>query len=613
MSKLFLAKDLQLPLEAVTQTFGILAVKGAGKTNTGVVMSEELMERGQKVVVADPTGVWWGLRSTFDGDKAGFPVVIFGGDKGDLPLHEEDGEMVATSIVNGKFSAILDFSNLRKGQQTRFMTAFAEALYFKQAKDRQPVHFMVDEADAFAPQRPMKGEERMLGALEDIVRRGRSRGIGCTMISQRPAVLNKNVLTQIEVLIVLRIIGPQDSDAIDDWLKLNVATDIRKGMLESLAGLQMGEAWIWSPSWLQMFKRVQIRRRATFDSSATPKVMASKPKIVTKAEIDLDALGAEIAKAREKAKETDPKHLKGEIHRLKTQVGQLTADALKLQAKPLEQTIPGDVIGTLQSCATHMGDVVACARSIHDASEKVWNLISQLHDSCTSMVKKYKLKPGKLGDFGKFTVPALKGGYKFPELPSNAELGKRDNFPGREKLEPVLDATKAAIAAETLAETEINLKKGERRILEILVQGHPIRRTRSALGTLAGFTPSGGTFLSYLSTLRTNHLMEEDRDGAFATELGMAFIGTDHQPAPTSSAEVQRMWTDKLKLGEANMLKALISVYPDSLTRDQLAERVEMEPSGGTFLSYLSTLRTNHLLEEDKRAGSLTASESLFI
>jgi hypothetical protein len=490
---------------------------------------------------------------------------------------------------------------------------FAETLYHKQAKDRQPVHFMVDEADAFAPQRPMKGEERMLGALEDIVRRGRSRGIGCTMISQRPAVLNKNVLTQIEVLIVLRIIASARFRRDRGLADTQLAPDVRKDMLASLAGLQMGEAWMWSPSWLQIFKRVQIRRRATFDSSATPKVMASKPKIVTKAEIDLDALGAEIAKAREKAKAEDPKHLKVEIQRLKKELVQLTAEAQKLQARPPEQTIPSDVIGTLQACAMHMGSVVTCARDIHDASEKVWNLISQLNDSCTSMVRKYKLKPGKLGDFKKITIPAFTKPNPFPALPPNSELGRPDNFPGRAKLEPVLDATKAAIAAETLAETAITLKKGERRILEILVQCHPVRRTRASLGTLAGFTPSGGTYLSYLSTLRTNNLIEEDTEGVFATELGIAFIGPDRMPAPSTSEEVQRMWMNKLKAGEANMLGTLIEVYPESMTRGQLAGRVGMEVSGGTFLSYLSTLRTNRLLEEDKRAGSLIASESLFI
>jgi len=64
----------------------------------------------------------------------------------------------------------------------------------------------MDEADAIAPQWPMRGEKRMLGAVEDLVRRGGQRGIGVVMLRQRAAVLNKNVLTQIGILIVLRTI-----------------------------------------------------------------------------------------------------------------------------------------------------------------------------------------------------------------------------------------------------------------------------------------------------------------------------------------------------------------------------------------------------------------------
>ena len=34
--------------------------------------------------------------------------------------------------------------------------------------------------------------------MEDLVRRGRARGLGITLITQRPAVLNKDVLTQVD-------------------------------------------------------------------------------------------------------------------------------------------------------------------------------------------------------------------------------------------------------------------------------------------------------------------------------------------------------------------------------------------------------------------------------
>ena len=46
-----------LPLEAVTQTFAILGIRGSGKTNSGVDMAEEMLKVGQQIVVLDPVDV----------------------------------------------------------------------------------------------------------------------------------------------------------------------------------------------------------------------------------------------------------------------------------------------------------------------------------------------------------------------------------------------------------------------------------------------------------------------------------------------------------------------------------------------------------------------------
>ncbi len=52
------------------------------------------------------------------------------------------------------------------------MTDFAERLYHR---NRDPLHLVLDEADTFAPQRTDPGGQRLLGAIEDLVRRGRAR------------------------------------------------------------------------------------------------------------------------------------------------------------------------------------------------------------------------------------------------------------------------------------------------------------------------------------------------------------------------------------------------------------------------------------------------------
>jgi len=55
---LTLGPGLVLPVEAVTETFAILAKRGAGKTYTAAVLVEEMMSAGLPVVIIDPVGVW---------------------------------------------------------------------------------------------------------------------------------------------------------------------------------------------------------------------------------------------------------------------------------------------------------------------------------------------------------------------------------------------------------------------------------------------------------------------------------------------------------------------------------------------------------------------------
>ena len=94
-----IAEDFALPMDAVTTTLAILGIRGSGKTYAGGVVTEEMLKVGMQVAVIDPLDVFWGLRSSADGDGAGLPIVIAGGDHGDIPLHAGSGEAMADAIV----------------------------------------------------------------------------------------------------------------------------------------------------------------------------------------------------------------------------------------------------------------------------------------------------------------------------------------------------------------------------------------------------------------------------------------------------------------------------------------------------------------------------------
>src|SRR6185295_5902010 len=112
-------------------------------------------------------------------------------------------------------------------------------------------------------------ERRMLGAFEDIVRLGRNYGIGATMISQRPQSINKEVLSQVECLVVGQINGVHERKAIDAWVSEH---GLDRGLLGELPSLKIGQMFVWSPQWLKVFKKVEISAKRTLDASATPKL-----------------------------------------------------------------------------------------------------------------------------------------------------------------------------------------------------------------------------------------------------------------------------------------------------------------------------------------------------
>ena len=209
-----------------------------------------------------------------------------------------------------------------QSDQRRFVTDFARRLYHRKGEEGRdtPMLLAIDEAHLFVPQRVSGAEAQMVGAIQKLVRQGRTSGIGVAIIDQRAASVNKDVLTQLELLICHRTSSPQDRKALEAWIEQHDKNDQKGEFLRRLPELARGVAWCWSPGWLDIFKEVPIRARRTFDSSATPKAGEVRVTPTTLAKIDLDALKTRMAAAIEKASRDDPKALRTELDRVKKQL-----------------------------------------------------------------------------------------------------------------------------------------------------------------------------------------------------------------------------------------------------------------------------------------------------
>lgn len=556
---LHLSDSLKIPQSAVTETFAILAKRGKGKTYTAKVFAEELFKAKQPVCVLDPVGVWWGLRLDKSGKKAGLPFTILGGEYGDLPLEASAGKVIAKLVAEAPRAIVLDVSGFSQGEKTRFVADFAEELYRLKHKQefRTPLMLILDEADQFAPQRPMPDENRMLGAIDRCVRLGRARGIGVTLISQRPAVIHKNVLTQTEVMIAMGMTAPQEHKAIEEWVRANGDEKHRKAMMDGLASMKTGEAWIWSPSWLEIFKRVSIREIETFNSSDTPDAKKAAVSIGKFAEIDLGSLGKEMASTVERMKADDPRALRAHIFQLQQTNAALERQLSKKPAKP-EIAVKEKPVLTEKQIA-RLENIAAKVEALAGACREAINLFGK-HETTAPPWKNYAIEAAPK------VVAATRTIARMPKPPS------------------------------LLGSQEVKLNSGERRILLALAQRHPMWTTDAQIGTLSGFTASGGTFRNYYRNLRRLGMIQENGNRILITEAGLSNVDPAELEKPADAIE---LWRSSLIEGERKMLDFLIKSYPKKVSQEELGEVTGYAASGGTFRNYYRNLRRNGLLEEE--------------
>lgn len=574
-----LAEGLQLPLETVTSTIAILANRGGGKSACAHLLVERMYDAGLPVVVIDVKGDWWGIRSSADGQGPGLPFVIFGGDHGDVPLEPTAGELLADLIVDERIPSVLDLSHMSKSSARRFATSFAERLYHR---NRDPLMVVVEEADVLIPQRSSADTARLIGAMEDLAKRGRNRGIGLITVSQRPQETAKAVLDLMETVILLRITGPRSVKAVQDWISVNAdqTETTTREVIGSLPGLDVGEAWVWSPGFLRLLTRIRFPLFRTFDSHATPK--PGKARVIPKAraDIDLERLGQEIAATRARVNGNDLPALRAEVDNVRRQLTAAenrAADAAAREAHAWELVAGRDrEIEDLQRRIAELDQQRIDAR----CAENLRSAITLIQDTLTAVTT-----PAPTGIA---TQAAPTSDYPVPQSASAAA--------------PAPDTSSALTAASVQkphpgGQTPTRFRKGAHRMIETLARMAPLRLTKAQWGMVAGLKHTGGTWSTYLGELRRAGLVDENSAGFTLTDAGWDYLGT--RPKPMTAEELQQHYLGILRAGASRMLQACIDAYPDGLTKDRLAEAAEVSAAGGTFSTYLGELRRNGLVHQE--------------
>jgi hypothetical protein len=566
-----------LPVDTATEALALLGRRGKGKSTAARVIVEELIACHVPVIVLDTTGVWWGLRSNSAGDGPGLPVVIFGGIHADVPLVDTAGALIADVLMDRRIPAVIDLSSFTKSGMRRFATAFVERVYQAASSRREPLHLVFDEVDEFAGQRARPETATLLGAMEEVVRRGRSRGLGSSLITQRAAVVSKDILTQAGVLVAFAVTHPLDVKAIDDWISDHDDDGNASVVKATLSTLPVGTAWVWAPG-DDILSKVRFRRPNTFDSSATPKV--GKTLIVPKklAPIDLDALGAQIAATVETGRAQDPKSLKLRIAELESQLA-FARDSVPAAPQPAEPvTIEVSVVS--RADLERLDAALTAAAAARDG-------LQTIIDGFTHSVENLASVTSGIRSTGQPPQPA-----------NNAAMRAAAAAP-----KPVV--SRAALATRPASEGQFTLSRAQRAIASALATHGEL--SYKQIGLMTGYSHTSGTFSNNISVMRVAGILEGSKLGIILSAFGHEILGS-FEKLP-EGRDLITWWMGKLPAAQGSILSALLEVWPDSLSNEQLAEVTGYSGSSGTFSNNKSKLRTADLMSGGKDA--MTAADTL--
>jgi Helicase HerA, central domain len=174
----------------------------------------------------------------------------------------------STTLRNKGGVKIIDFSEVPSDILPLIIGLVARLVFsvqqWTEKEKRHPVALLCDEAHLYIPERHETGVlEAGLRSFERIAKEGRKYGVGLTVISQRPAEVNRTVLSQCNNFVAMRLTNAEDQAVIRRLLP-----DTLGGFTDLLPILDIGEALVVGDA-AMLPSRIRIDEPNNRPSSAT--------------------------------------------------------------------------------------------------------------------------------------------------------------------------------------------------------------------------------------------------------------------------------------------------------------------------------------------------------
>ena len=246
---------VDLPVVDLLTGRGFITGKsGSGKSNTASVVLENLLDNNFPVLIVDSDGEYYGLKEAYE-------ILHVGADEEcDIQVTADHAEKIASLALEENIPIILDVSGyLDDADANELLLETARHLFAKEKKLKKPFLLVVEECHEYIPEQGGMGEAGKM--LIKIGKRGRKHGLGVVGISQRPADVKKDFITQCDWLVWHRLTWRNDTKVVGRILGSEYADAVEE--------LGDGEGFLVA-DWSDDIRRVQFHRKETFDAGATP-------------------------------------------------------------------------------------------------------------------------------------------------------------------------------------------------------------------------------------------------------------------------------------------------------------------------------------------------------
>lgn len=229
-----IGSKFKFPLEIVYQVLFVGGKRGSGKSWTSAVLMEEFERHGLQFVCFDAL------------DAHGHLCELDGIESIEPQRHETiNMKKLVERLQQSGSSLIINMSGLGLEMQQRLIADYCEGILETMISDKGLMTFF-EECQDFIPQ---MGRPQSFAPIVRLCKLGRAKGYGVALISQRPAAVSKEALSQASVYMIHNIINTKDLNALKEQLSFGTDKATINKILSGITYAESGDMVCYAPEY----------------------------------------------------------------------------------------------------------------------------------------------------------------------------------------------------------------------------------------------------------------------------------------------------------------------------------------------------------------------------